>query len=531
MDRHFDRDREKLRQAVIGLGDKSFKKSYYPQLQTRLDELNRFKFLIDQTSDYIFCAKIPAGEIIDVSRSVCLLCDMEREEVLGKRLEVFFDFEQAAGIEEFFIPDAEFPDGFVKVLETDLFVGAKVRVCVELTCSLGRLPGVDYVIIVARDITERKMAERVLRQHADTVNNIPIGMIVCVMEDPDDDKTLTIASANPACAEIIGLSASQMINRRVDDVFPIARQKGICGKMRVLANSEGGSIKFGDVIIQDEPEKKVCSIDLFSLPGNQVGVALEDVSKRIKAEDDIRQALAREQEANRLKSSFLAVMSHEIRTPLNAVLGFTDLIFAEPLSDSQREYLGIVKQNGTMLLEIINDILDMSLIETGQLEMTPVPVFLEELFDAVLKYTMDRIEAEGRAINVDSKIGYAVAKVIMVDPVRLRQIFINLVNNAVKFTSEGSIDFSVDVHADILRFCVSDSGVGIPAEQRTKIFEPFTQLDMSGTRRHGGTGLGLTITRKLLDLMDGRVWVESGHRGRGTKVFFEIPYVPYNEIS
>ena len=239
---------------------------------------------------------------------------------------------------------------------------------------------------------------------------------------------------------------------------------------------------------------------------------------------ELATAKQKAEEATEMKSMFLANMSHEIRTPMNAIIGLSYLALKTPLNAKQRDYVSKVHNAGTSLLGIINDILDFSKIEAGKLELETTDFKLDEVISTVTTLTAQKAHEKG--LEFLAHVIPGIPENLRGDPLRLGQILTNFVNNAVKFTEHGEIRLTIELlertgEKAQLKFSVRDTGIGMTTEQSAKLFQPFTQADMSTTRTHGGTGLGLTICRRLVELMGGRIWLES-EPGAGSTFFFTV---------
>jgi PAS domain S-box-containing protein len=339
---------------------------------------------------------------------------------------------------------------------------------------------------------------------------------------------------NHALLRMLGYGSQQeLLGRNIHDVMHHTKRDGTpypreeCSQLSELA--AGRKIHVEEELLW-RADGSSFEAEIWSHPLVEGGVrrgavvAFVDITARKKAQQALRQAKEDAEAANRAKSDFLANMSHEIRTPMNGILGMTTLALETNLDAEQRDYLSMVKSSGESLLTLLNDILDLSKIEAGKLDLEIADMSVEDCIEEALEPLA--LKAQQKGIELVWNVGRDIPNVVRGDSTRLRQVFINLVGNALKFTNAGQVAI-YGRHAGntegglMLEFTVSDTGIGIAEEKRIKIFEAFAQADMSTSRRYGGTGLGLSICERLVNLMGGRIWVES-EVGRGSEFHFTM---------
>ncbi|HKK80837.1 MAG TPA: GAF domain-containing sensor histidine kinase, partial [Prolixibacteraceae bacterium] len=286
-----------------------------------------------------------------------------------------------------------------------------------------------------------------------------------------------------------------------------------------LINNQTGEA-FGVIAVQDYHNENAYDkkdLHLIEIIAYNVGIFIE----RVKTFEELKLAKDRAEESDRLKSAFLANMSHEIRTPMNGILGFTGLLkegWVEP--KVQKQYLNIVEKNGERLLNLINDLIDVSRIEAGQVQINNSEIDVNEEIQSVCDFFMH--EAEGKGISLNALLSGNSKIKLVTDKVKFHSIITNLVKNALKFTSKGSVFVGYEPDGRFIRFFVKDSGPGIPDDKIDIVFRRFEQADQTLTKSYEGSGLGLPIARALTEKMGGKMWVES-EVGKGSEFYFTLP--------
>jgi len=398
---------------------------------------------------------------------------------------------------------------------------------VEISARKVEIEGVKYFQSICRDITERKFAEETLRESEERFRKIfeesPISIAMT-------GKDLGIIRANSAFCKMLGYKEEELKSVTLRNfTHPDYIAGDDVSLLRLVAeeipvyHTENRYIRKDKTVIWGS-----ATISIIRNNNDEVQYFLamiEDITQRKMAEAELIAAKEKAEESDRLKTAFLHNVSHEIRTPMNAIIGFSALLSEPETTEEERhQFIDIIFQSGSQLLSIINDIVDIANVESGQVKLNIKEMNLNSHLRSLDEQFSYKEEPDVISINLDTGLPDEKA-LIMADSTKLIQILSNLINNATKFTKKGRIDFGYSLKDGCLEFFVKDTGIGIPPELHGKIFERFFQVDNLVSRKFGGTGLGLSICKAYVELMGGKIWVNS-RPGVGTDFRFTMPYAP-----
>lgn len=401
------------------------------------------------------------------------------------------------------------------------------------------------------NITEQKLAEEALKESEREYRGLFEGAHdAIIIFNPEDEKILE--ANGQACKmhgfeyeEFIGMSLkriSKNIKNGESNIKETLR-KGFNHQFETTQYHKDGSeicLEINASVIQYNGQIAILSNNRDITKRKEIETELKNKNKEYLAlnkelKESLRQikrinyelenAKEKAEESGRLKSAFLANMSHEIRTPMNGIIGFSEMFLRPGIGQEKRNfYAQIVIDSGKQLLNIVNDILDISMIESNTVKLAETEVVINELINELFAFYKPQFDNTDTKFHIYKSLNDN-ESVVKTDKQRLKQIISNLMNNAIKFTQVGYIKLGYELKGNNLIFYVEDTGIGIPQKEQNKIFERFRQLDMDNTRLYGGTGLGLSISKKLIELLGGKIWVES-KKNKGSKFYFTIPYDP-----
>ncbi|MFO7971403.1 MAG: PAS domain S-box protein [Desulfobacterales bacterium] len=391
---------------------------------------------------------------------------------------------------------------------------------------------VVYIIGSSRDITDRKKAEEERRKSDERFriaqDMSPDGFTILkpVRDAQDRVVDFTWVYENKSIAKLNGTDPQEIVGKRLLDMFPGHRDTKLMKAYKQV--SESGEPLTLEESYSGESMAKPTWFRLVIVPmRDNIAILAQDITERKQAEQELIKAKEKAEESDRLKSAFLANMSHEIRTPMNGILGFADLLKKPHLSDEQQQqYTEIIEKSGKRMLNIINDIVDISKVEAGLIKLDMEETNVNEQIEYIYTFFKPEVEAKGMKLFFKTPLP-AKEAIINTDREKLYAILTNLVKNAIKYTEKGSIEVGCHLKTDsetgVLEFYVKDTGIGIPKDRQEAIFERFIQADSSDKMAYQGTGLGLAISKAYVEMLGGKIWIES-EEGRGSTFYFTLPY-------
>jgi PAS domain S-box-containing protein len=477
-----------------------------------------YRGLVDNALGLI-CTYGVDGTLFMVNAGATKLLGYTSEEMVGRNLRDFIPEKYHREYEGYLTSLRETPqfNGLLSMTRRD---GRPVALAFQsflLETSEG-----PYVVGHGVDVTERARVDTMNRRFAAVLDATTDGVALV-------DANLRPVYLNRSAREMVGIDAAEDIST-VDFLASYSPGAASATLEAGIATAMSGGSWEGENTLRHRDGRELTVSQVVLAPRNAAGTLefiatiSRDITERKRAEESLRQAREDALAASHLKSEFVANMSHEIRTPVNGVVGLTSLLLETPLTAEQREYAEGVTQSAEALLALVNDVLDLSKIEAGKVVLDPFEFELKATITSALAPVT--VKANKKGLTIDVRFASELPEWVVGDPVRIRQVLINLLDNAIKFTERGTILVDVEMVSvsatPQIRFSVTDCGIGIPADRLSCIFETFTQADNSTARRFGGSGLGLAICRQLAGLMRGALDVQSAV-GRGSTFSFTVP--------
>lgn len=489
-----------------------------------LNSERQYKRIYENVPDIIYTHDLN-GNILTVNNNVKQI-GYDPKEIIGKNISILLDNDNMDKAHRAIQDKLDKPDLITKY-NIDVITKTKEIKTFEIKSHLIKDDNDNIeVFAIARDVTDFIESQEIIRSEQERYRNIFDNMKsgVSVFKTIDNGETFIFSDCNSSCEKIENVKRENVINKRIDYVFDGIKDTNFINDLKEVYKT--GVSKFSDIFYYENNLSGVKGWRenfIYKLKSSDEVVAIyDDVTDRMEYQEKLREAKDKAEESDRLKSIFISNISHEIRTPMNAIIGFSNMIPNEESKKKVSEYIEIITKSGNLLLSLINDILDLSKIESGSSIIKKSEVELFKLMKDLK--TQFRIELKNRnKSNIKIIISGNKKEKIYTDSKKLNQILMNLITNSIKFTEKGYIEIGYNIKKSFVHFYVKDTGIGIKEDKLDVVFDRFNQVDRQNIRKQEGTGLGLTICKATVELLGGKIWIDSEY-GNGTTVYFTIPY-------